>query len=101
MPQPPTAENRTDACPFEASAGTQSRAIDVSLPRELTGDWGPLPLNPTVREVNEIGRRHGGSTFGRHDPWRITRAGIPLAASAVRGVGRAALTPPGDRKSVV
>ncbi|WP_264923005.1 cytochrome P450 [Mycobacteroides chelonae] len=95
MPQLPTAENTTDACPFEASAGTQSRAIDVSLPRELTGDWGPLPLNPTVREVNEIGRRHGGSTFGRHDPWRITRAGIPLAASAVRGVGRAALTPPG------
>ncbi|BAY00323.1 putative cytochrome P450 [Mycobacteroides stephanolepidis] len=97
MPQRPTVENTADLCPFDASVATQTRgpATDLLLPRELAGDWGPLPINPTVREVNAIGRRHGKSAPHRHDPWRITRAGIPLAASAVRGVGSPALTPPG------
>lgn len=97
MAQSPLGSTAAGTCPVENHLGaqTQSPATGQGIPRELAGPWGPLPMNPTVCEVNEIARTQGRFASLRHDPWWMTRAGIPPAASAVRGVGSSALTPPG------
>lgn len=94
--QPSLAESRDGACPIApAVSQSHSSAADLSLPRQLAGQWGPLPMNPTVREVNETARAQGRFASLRHDPLWITRGSIPLASSVVRGVGSPTLTPPG------
>lgn len=83
----------TRGCPAEPHQAGPTAFSD--FPRELAGRWGPLPLNPSVHEVNEIARARQRFEYSRKDPWWLTRAGIPLASSIVRGVGSPALTPPG------
>ncbi|NGX10527.1 cytochrome P450 [Mycobacteroides franklinii] len=87
----------TGTCPAGPLASTeiQSPAVVAGLPRLLAGKWGPLPMNPTVHEVNEIAKTHGRFESRGRDPWWITRGGIPLASSIARGVGSPALIPPG------
>lgn len=96
IPQPSLVESVNGVCPMEGPAAQiESTPAIVGLPRELAGAWGPLPLNPTVAEVTEIGRARGKFAALRHDPLWIARGSIPLASSIVRGVGSPSLTPPG------
>ncbi|YCU48768.1 hypothetical protein ACRYGS_25605 [Mycobacteroides abscessus] len=75
----------TRGCPAEPHQDGLTGFDD--FPRELAGQWGPLPLNPSVHEVNEIARARQRFEYSRKDPWWLTRASIPLASSIVRGVG--------------
>lgn len=97
MTQAPLSEVTAGVCPIGAPTPTQTRgpAAVEGLPRELAGRWGPLPMNPTVREVNEIARIQRRFESVRQDPWWITRGGIPVVSSIARGVGSPALSPPG------
>nr|WP_255412985.1 cytochrome P450 [Mycobacterium sp. QGD 101] len=65
--------------------------------RDSAGQPGPLPPNPTVRQVREASSAQGRWASLKTDPLWLTRSPLPLLSASMRGLGAPTLSPPGPR----
>jgi cytochrome P450 len=91
-----------NACPHADRSPATAKpphigALEAPLPGALAGGYGPLPPNPTVRQIRSVNAAAERWAGIKRDPYWLTRGSIPTVSASVRGLGALTLAPPGPR----